>query len=139
MSNGIFKTHGMGKLRIRFIDCSASRDNLVQPNIVEYDRRSMRKPVFDLILGTNILKELGIVLNFLTKEIDMDKINLPMRDITKLSTRANIEMAWMVNNSVMIHEPKNTLAATQWVIKILDAKYEKADLNAVVTENCTTT
>ena len=99
----------------------------------------MRKPVFDLILGTNILKELGIVLNFLTKEIDMDKINLPMRDITKLSTRANIEMAWMVNNSVMIHEPKNTLAATQWVIKILDAKYEKADLNAVVTENCTTT
>ena len=42
----------------------------------------------------------------------------------------------MANNSVRIHEPKSTLEATQRVVKILDAKYEKADLNAVVTENC---
>ena len=35
----------------------------------------------------------------------------------------------------MIHEPHSALEATQWVIKILDAKYEKASLNAVVTEN----
>ncbi len=42
----------------------------------------------------------------------------------------------MTNNSVMIHEPKSTLEATQWVVKILDAKYEKADLSSVVTENC---
>ncbi len=59
-----------------------------------------------------------------------------MRDITKLSTRAKIERAWMVNNSVMIHEPKSTLVATQRVVKILDAKYEKADLNAVIADNC---
>ena len=36
----------------------------------------------------------------------------------------------------MIHEPKSTLEATQRVVKILDAKYEKADLNAVVNEHC---
>ncbi len=36
---------------------------------------------------------------------------------------------------IMIHEPKRTLEATQWVVKILDAKYEKADLNGAVTEN----
>ena len=36
----------------------------------------------------------------------------------------------------MIHEPKSTLEATQWVVKILDAEYEKADLNAVVADNC---
>ena len=59
-----------------------------------------------------------------------------MRDISKLSTRAKIERAWMANNSVMIHEPKSTLKAMQWVVKILDAKYEKADLNAVVADNC---
>ena len=59
-----------------------------------------------------------------------------MRDITKLSTRAKIERAWMANNSVMTHEPKSTLEATQWVVKILDAKYEKADLNAVAAYNC---
>ena len=93
---------------------------------------------FDLILGTNTdtLKDLGIVQNFRTKEIDINDIIVPMRDITKLSTRAKLERAWMANNSVMIHEPKSTLEATQWVVKILDAKYEKADLNAVVTNNC---
>ena len=48
-----------------------------------------------------------------------------MRDISKLSTIAKIERAWMANNSVMIHEPKSTREATQGVVKILDAKYEK--------------
>ena len=42
----------------------------------------------------------------------------------------------MANNSVMIHEPKSTHEAMQQVVKILDAKYEKADLNAVVANNC---
>ena len=58
-----------------------------------------------------------------------------MRDISKRSTRAKIERAWIANNNVMINEPKSTLEATQRVVKILDAKYEKADLNAVV-DNC---
>ncbi len=42
----------------------------------------------------------------------------------------------MENNSVIIHDPMITLEAMQWVVKILDAKYEKADLNAVVADNC---
>ncbi len=59
-----------------------------------------------------------------------------MRDISKLSTRAKIERALMANKNAMIHEPKSTLEATQQVVKILDAKYEKADLNAVEADNC---
>ena len=71
MSNGTFHTHGRGKLRIKFLDYSASREYLVQPDIVEYDGTTMSQPGFDLILGTNTLRELGIVLNFRTKEIDI--------------------------------------------------------------------
>ena len=56
--------HGRGKLRIKFLDYSASMEYLVQPDIVEYDGKEMSAPGFDLILGTNTLKELGIVLNF---------------------------------------------------------------------------
>ena len=63
-SNGTFHTHGRGKLKIKFHDYSASREYLVQPDIVEYDGMKMSKPGFDLILGTNTLKKLGIVLNF---------------------------------------------------------------------------
>ncbi len=35
----------------------------------------------------------------------------------------------MANNIIMIHEPESTLEATQHVVKILNAEYEKADLN----------
>jgi hypothetical protein len=44
----------------------------------------MTTPGFDLILGGNTLKELRIVLDFWTKEITLDMISLPMRDINKL-------------------------------------------------------
>ena len=42
----------------------------------------------------------------------------------------------MPNNSVMIGESKRTYQATQWAAKILDDKYEKAHVNAVVADNC---
>ncbi len=56
--------YGMGKLRIKFLYYSASREYLVQPDIVEYDGTTMSQPRFDLILGTKTPKELGIVLKF---------------------------------------------------------------------------
>jgi hypothetical protein len=37
----------------------------------------------------------------------------------------------------MAHEPHSTQEATQRVVQILDAKYEKADLQSVVSTNCT--
>jgi hypothetical protein len=56
--------HGRDKLRIKILDYSASREYFVQPDIVEYDVTTTSQPGFDLILGTNILNEVGIVLNF---------------------------------------------------------------------------
>ena len=64
MSNGTFHMNGRDKLRIEFLNYSASRENMVQPDIVEYDWTTMSQPGFDLIFGTNAPKELGIVLNF---------------------------------------------------------------------------
>ena len=37
----------------------------------------------------------------------------------------------------MAHEPHSTQEATQRVVHILDAKYEKTDLPSVVSANCT--
>ena len=85
----------------------------------------MTKPVFDLILGVKTLRELEIVLDFRTKEITIDEIILPMRDINKLSNSSKIEKAWSVNHN-MVHEPKRTEEATQPAIHILDAKYKKS-------------
>ncbi len=71
-SNGTFHTHGRGKLRTKFLDYSASTEYLVQPDIVKYDGTMTRQPGFDLIVGTNTLKELRTVLNVQIKEIGIN-------------------------------------------------------------------
>ncbi len=40
---------------------SNSKEYLVIPDVVEYDKNKMSKPVYDLILGCRTMKELGIV------------------------------------------------------------------------------
>ena len=112
---------------------------MIRPDIVEYDENHMTEPGFDLILGCNTMKELGIVLDFWTKEITVDEISLPMRDIKNLRTRAAADRAWTVNNSIYQSTPKelqSTLEATKCLIEILDANYEKANLRAITKEEC---
>ena len=99
----------------------------------------MNKPVFDLILGCIPMKELVIVLDFWTKEIALDMISHPMRDIKDLRTRAVAAEALSMNNSTyqsMFKEPHSTLEATKCLIEILDSKYEKANLRAITKEEC---
>ena len=48
----------------KFFEYSNSNDYLVTPDVVEYTKKKMTKPVFDLILGCNAMKELGSVLDF---------------------------------------------------------------------------
>ena len=82
------------------------------------------------------MNELGIVLDFQTNNITIDHVPLPMRNINDL-TKSKIERAWAVNNNMFSqHEPASTDEATQRTVRILDAKYEKADLQSVVSENC---
>eukprot|EP00804_Cyclotella_cryptica_P030445 CCRYP_008518-RA/>CCRYP_008518-RA protein AED:0.77 eAED:1.00 QI:0/-1/0/1/-1/1/1/0/91 len=63
-----------------------------------------------------------------------------MRDINKPKPRATVERAWTMNNGVYqdtSKEPQSMLEATKRLIHILDTKYEKADLRAIVKDNCT--
>ncbi len=97
----------------------------------------MSKPGFDNILGCNTMKELVLVLDFWTKEITLDEISLPMRDINKLSTQAQIEKSWMMNNNIYQETSKElpgTLEATKCLIQSLDTNYEKGNSQGY---NCT--
>ncbi len=58
-----------------------------------------------------------------------------MRDINKLQGKTKLNRAWAVNNH-LLHEPQNTLQETERAVKILDAKYERADLPEVVKNKC---
>jgi hypothetical protein len=94
----------------------------------------MGKPVFDLIIGCNSMENLGIVMDFKAKSITIDEIILPMRNLANLTNKSKVKEAWAISNA-LAHQPISTELATQCAVKILDANYKKADLQAVVT-NC---
>jgi hypothetical protein len=65
--------------------------------VVEYDKGSKRQ--YDLILGTETMKELGIVLDFKGKMITIDEVILPMRNINHLQGASKL-CALKINNSL---------------------------------------
>ncbi len=64
---------------MNLIEYSDSKRYYSKPDVVEYKKGS--RPQYDLILGTETMKELGIVLDFKAKTITIDEIILPMRNI----------------------------------------------------------
>ncbi len=126
-----------GKVRVKIFEYSASREYLLQPDVVEYDKDVMTKPGFDLILCSNTLHVLGIVLDFWAKARTLDDISLPMRDINTFNTQALIEKSWMMNNSIYQDMAREPQSMTKHLMHILDAKYGKANLRDIVKNNCT--
>jgi hypothetical protein len=132
-SNGVFPTKGRDKLSIRFFEYSNSKEFLAEPNVFQYNQK-MSKPVFDLIIGCNSMETLGIVIDFKTKSITIHEIILLMRSIANLTDKSKVKEAWAITNA-LAHKPISMELATQCAVKILDANYTKADLQAVT--NCT--
>ena len=51
-SNGTFQTKGKASIQVQFFEYSNSKVYMATPDVIEYDQKTMGKPVFDLILGT---------------------------------------------------------------------------------------
>jgi hypothetical protein len=81
------------------------------------------------------MHDLGVVLDFHEKTIKIDKIFLPMRNIANLQLNSRITRA-LRENTCFAQEPINTHSTTKRVVENLDATYEKADLPAIIRENC---
>ncbi|HSN67194.1 MAG TPA: reverse transcriptase domain-containing protein [Fusibacter sp.] len=93
----------------RTITCSAH----VAPNLSKYD----------MIIGREVLSELGIILNFKEQTIEWDEAVIPMKPET--ATQAT---------SFVIKESSSVDEATERIKKILDAKYEAADIKTIVSD-----
>ena len=129
-SNGTFKTTKVGELELIFPEFSRSKLFSLSPDVVElqtYDE----EPMFDLIIGVETLAKYGIVLDFGTKVITIDKIQSPMKPINAFK-RLNFDTSFAREEL----EPISTREETKRTIEILDANYKKADLPEVVRENC---
>jgi hypothetical protein len=59
--NGTFQTKGKGDLQLKFFQYSNSKRVKIQPDVDEYGKGSVEKPMIDLILGTQTMDELGII------------------------------------------------------------------------------
>ena len=54
--NGRFQTNGRVNLRVKFFEYSTSREYFILPDVIEY-KDPMDKPGFEIILGSNTMKE----------------------------------------------------------------------------------
>jgi hypothetical protein len=87
--------------------------------------------MYDLIIDKQTIPNLGVVLDFKEKTIQIDKIILPMRNIANLQLKPSITRA-LRHNTCLTQELISTCSATKHGVDIVDAKYEKADLPARV-------
>ena len=63
--NGDFQSKRKGEVQLKFFEYSNSKRVEVHPDVVTCNKKD--KPVFDLILGTKTMNELGIILDLNTR------------------------------------------------------------------------
>ena len=102
----------------------------MKPDIVDMPAGTS-PPVYDLIIGVETMANLGCILDFQNNEITLDSTMLPMRPLRSFMDQKKL-------NSIFqkFEEASITKVLDDCTVKILDAKYEKADLPRVVGENC---
>jgi hypothetical protein len=61
--NGIFQTRRKARVELNFFEYSDSKRYHVEPYVVEYNKDNRLQ--YDLILGTETMKEFGIILNLM--------------------------------------------------------------------------
>jgi hypothetical protein len=132
-SNGTFVTDRVSNIEISFVEYSASKKVRLLPDIVEYSPGD-QAPMYDLIIGKQTMHDLGVKSDFQERTITLDKILLPIRNIANLQLKPRITRA-LRENTCFAQEPISTRSATKHVVKVLDAKYEKADLPAIIRDN----
>jgi len=91
--------------------------------------------LYNLIISKQTLHDIGTVLDFREKTITIDSILLPMRNIVNLQVKPSITRA-LKHNAFQAQELISTQEATKRIIRILDAKYDKADLPEIVRTSC---
>ncbi len=133
-TNNTFVTDTVGDIEISFVEYLAREKVHLQPDFVEYSPGD-QAPMYDLKIGKQTMQNLEVALDFKEKTIQTDKILLPMKKIAKLQLKPSITRA-LRHNTCLAQVPTSTCSATKHMVEILDAKYEKADLPAIVRENC---
>ncbi len=133
-SNGTFVADKVGDIEISFVEYLASKKVQLQLDIVEYSPGD-QAPMYGFTKDKQTMHDLRVVLDFQEKTIKIYKILLPMRNIANLQLKTSITRA-LRQSTCFAQEPISTHSDTKRGVEILDAKYEKADLPAIIRKNC---
>ena len=90
---------------------------------------------YDIIFGADFLSMIGIVLDYRHGHMEWYGNTLPMREPWDLSNKEFVHMA----DAYLLQEEEEDLFGDDWfdsyaIEKILDAKYDKLDVNQVISE-----
>ena len=129
-SNGIFETNKVGNIQLTLPRFSTSKIMSVMPDI-QFIEEGQPPPMYDLIIGLETLAHWKAILNFHEKTVTIDHVELPMQALEDLGDSKLLNNLYREST-----EPTVSKIATNRVTKILDAKYEKANLPKVVDDNC---
>jgi hypothetical protein len=115
---GIFQTKHKVRVELNFFNYSDSNRYYSEPDVVEYEKDG--KPQYDLILGTEAMKELGIILDFKDNITTINVITLPMRNINSLQGASTLHVLKLKHR--LATKPKSTQFTNRCATCILDAK-----------------
>jgi hypothetical protein len=124
-AGGVMSTEYESKIRFNLSEFSESK-------IIEWNFSLVNKSEdigYDMIIGRDLMKELGLIIDFSKMAVVWEGISIPMRDYHKLGKLNKMELNAVIQRS---HEPIATQEATERMVKILDSNYKKADLAKVV-------
>ena len=120
-SNGVFETNKVANLQLTLPKFSISKTMSVMPDI-QFIEEGQPSPMYDLIIGIETLANWKAILNFHSKTLSIDHVELPMQELQSLDDTKLL-------NNLYSHgtEPSVSHTATNRVTHILDSKYEKTN------------
>lgn len=116
---GVFETEGICSVSFRLPELSPTAEIMHKVHVFKSEKISN----YDMIIGRDLLTELGIDVCFSDGTIKWPKQNgeIPMKSTTATEY-----------SEFFLQDPANVAEDAERISKILDAKYQKADLQEVV-------
>jgi len=107
--SGTFKTTRVANVKLRLPELNPTAVLYVHCRVTKQESN------YDIILGRDILRELGLKLDFSNNKIVFEHSEIPMKPIN-----CTVKEHFAIQDSIRAH------AETKRIKKILDAKYKKS-------------
>jgi len=128
-STGKFRTNMMAQLQLMLPEFSQNKVFSAEPDVKLVDDDASYS--YDLIIGIGTLSRWKAIMDFNDHSMTIDGQTIPLRAPETFDDSKRV-----MNIYREAVEPHATKEETERVTRILDAKYEPADLPKVVEENC---